>query len=230
MRPEQLAVVQGWADTRAALARWQHAPFVPLRAWAPVSLLVALGLLLATWLHAEASLGDPTPLELPGVTRPAVLGDFGFVLARNGLVLALHALACVAGFMAGASVPRVAARHSGFTRRLHELAGPAAIAFVVAATAFSLVTQAAALGRDTADIALQLGVSPLRLLSVVSLHALPELFALFLPLAAWTVASRRGAWNELVAATLVTVALAVPLLLLAGAVEVWVTPRLLVQL
>ena len=32
-------------------------------------------------------------------------------------------------------------------------------------------------------------------------HALPELFALFLPLAAWIIASRRGRWDELLAAT-----------------------------
>jgi uncharacterized membrane protein SpoIIM required for sporulation len=58
-------------------------------------------------------------------------------------------------------------------------------------------------------------------------HALPELFALFLPLAAWMIASRRDDWHELLAATLVTVAIAVPILLAAGAVEVWVSPHLL---
>ena len=41
-------------------------------------------------------------------------------------------------------------------------------------------------------------------------HAVPELVALFLPLAAWVVASRRGDWHELLAATIVTVAIAVP--------------------
>ena len=41
-------------------------------------------------------------------------------------------------------------------------------------------------------------------------HALPELVALFLPLAAWIVASRRGDWHELLAATFVTSLLAVP--------------------
>ena len=61
-------------------------------------------------------------------------------------------------------------------------------------------------------------------------HALPELFALFLPLAAWTLASRAGRWEELLAATFVTTAIAVPILLLAGAVEVWVSPRLLLAL
>jgi len=230
MRAEQLAAAEGWAQTRETLERWRAAPGRPLRGWASLALLVALGLLVAVWLRAATALPDPTPREIVGVTRPATLGDLGFVLARNGLVLALHALACVAGFMAGAALPRVARGYGGAWRRLHELAGPAAIAFVVVATAFSLVTQAVALGRDTADLALQLGVPPAHLLAVVSLHALPELFALFLPLAAWTLASRRRAWGELLAATLVTVTVAVPLLLAAGAVEVWITPRLLSQL
>ena len=61
-------------------------------------------------------------------------------------------------------------------------------------------------------------------------HALPELIALFLPLAAWMIASRRGDWHELLAATFVTVAIAVPMLLAAAAVETWVTPQLLLDL
>ena len=59
---------------------------------------------------------------------------------------------------------------------------------------------------------------------------MPELFALFLPLAAWTIASRRGAWNELLAATFVTVAIAIPIIVAAAAVEAWVSPRVLVWL
>jgi hypothetical protein len=50
--------------------------------------------------------------------------------------------------------------------------------------------------------------------------------ALFLPLAAWLVASRRGRWDELLAATVVTVAIAVPVLLASAAIELWVSPRL----
>jgi uncharacterized membrane protein SpoIIM required for sporulation len=68
------------------------------------------------------------------------------------------------------------------------------------------------------------------LLIGLSPHAIPELFALFLPLAAWTLASRRGAWKELLAATFVTTAAAIPILLLAAAIEVWVSPRLVLLL
>lgn len=227
MKHEQLALVQGMADTRAALRRWNRAPGSVLGPWGLLSLGVALALLFATWAVASLSEPDPTWLPLPGVHRPARLDDYAFVLARNGLVLALHALACVAGFMAGSSLPTVAQGHSGVWRRIHELAGPLAIGFVVCATMFSLITQAYVLGGDAATIADQLGISPYELLAILSLHAIPELFALFLPLAAWTLASRRRQWQDLLAATAVTVAVAVPIILLAGAVETWVTPILL---
>jgi hypothetical protein len=230
MKAEELALVQGWDDTRATLRRWNAAPWGVLRAWALGSLAVTALLLIATWVVAVTVTPDPTSYVYAGVNRPADGGDFAFVLFRNGLVLALHALACVAGFMAGSSLPQVAAGYTGVWRRIHEKAGPAAIAFVAAATLFSLFTQAFALGNTAAGLAAQLGVSPLTLLIALMPHALPELFALFLPLAAWSLASRRGAWEELLAATFVTTAIAAPMLLIAGAVETWVTPGLLVSL
>lgn len=222
--------MQGWPETRATLARWRARPSVPLRAWAPGALAVALLLLLATWVVAVLTPSDPTRLSIPGVTRPAELGDYAFILFRNGLVLALHAFACVAGFIAGSSLPEAAQAYSGIWRRVHDRAGPLAIGFVVVATLFSLATQAYALGGTTAILAGQLATSPGWLLLALAPHAVPELFALFIPLAAWTVASRAGAWHELLAATFVTVALAVPILLAAAAVETWVTPHLLLEL
>jgi hypothetical protein len=230
MKAEELALVQGWDDTRAALRRWNADPRPVLQSWALGSLAVTGLLLAATWVVAHVSAPDPSFYDYPGVTRSATRGDFGFVLFRNGLVLALHSLACVAGFMAGSSLPQVAARYSGVWRRIHEKAGPLAIGFVVCATLFSLATQAFALGHSAADLAHQESLRPLVLLLALTPHAVPELFALFLPLAAWTLASRRGAWNELLAATFVTTGIAIPIILLAGAVEVWVSPRLILAL
>jgi uncharacterized membrane protein SpoIIM required for sporulation len=57
-------------------------------------------------------------------------------------------------------------------------------------------------------------------------HAIPELIALFLPLAAWILASRRGEWEQLLAATVVTVAVAVPVLIIAAFIEVYISPHL----
>jgi hypothetical protein len=141
-------------------------------------------------------------------------------------VLALHAMACVAGFIAGSSLPLQAASRRGFSRWVHEHGGRIAIAFVVCATSFSLSAQAYVLGRALAGYAHFLGISPALLLLAVAPHALPELIALFLPLAAWIMASRRGEWEQLLAATLVTVALALPVLVVAALVEVYVSPHL----
>jgi hypothetical protein len=179
---------------------------------------------------AKLTPADATIYQIPGVTRDATLTDYGHVLFRNSLVLSLHALACVAGFMAGSSLPLSAAQRNGFSKWVHEKAGPLAIGFVVCATLFSLGTQAFIIGGTAASLATQLGTSPGPLLLALTPHAVPELIALFLPLAAWMIASRRGDWHELLAATFVTVAIAVPILLTAAAVETWLSPQLLLGL
>ena len=58
-------------------------------------------------------------------------------------------------------------------------------------------------------------------------HALPELIALFLPLAAWTIASRRDEWNQLLAATFATTAIAIPILVASATWEAYVWPLIL---
>ena len=198
--------------------------------WALGSLAVAVALLAATYGVALLSEPDPTGIYFPGTVTPAELHDFGFVLYRNGLVLALHAMACVAGFIAGSSLPVAAKDYRGIWRAVHDRAGKLAIGFVLAATLFSLATQAYALGHGASSLAKQLGVSPLILLVGLLPHALPELFALFLPLAAWMLASRRGRWDELLAATFVTVAVAVPILVIAAVIETTVSPHVLLAL
>jgi hypothetical protein len=47
-----------------------------------------------------------------------------------------------------------------------------------------------------------------------------------LPRAAWTIASRRDEWHDLLAATFATVAIAVPMLVAAATWEIYVWPRL----
>jgi Stage II sporulation protein M len=222
-----LVLVQGIDDTKRALRRWNADPLEVLRPWFLLSLATALGLLLAVYVIATVTTPDPTRYLIPGVTHGASLEDYIQVLLRNSLVLALHAMACVAGFMAGSSLPLAASHRRGISRWVHEKAGPLAIGFVVCATAFSLCTQAYVIGGGAASIALQLGTSPGLLLLALTPHALPELIALFLPLAAWIMASRNDDWQDLLAATVITVAVAVPVLLASAAVETWVSPELL---
>jgi hypothetical protein len=223
----ELAFAQGMADTRAALRRWNATPLAVLRPWALGALAISAALLLAVWVLAHVVAPDPSGYLIPGLNAPSDLGAIGRVLFRNSLVLALHAMACVAGFIAGSSLPMQAERHSGWWRTVHEKAGPAAIAFVAAATAFSLCTQAYVLGSGAATLAAQVDVSRGVLMLTLLPHAVPELVALFLPLAAWMLASRREAWNELLAATAVTTAVAAPVLVLAATIEVFLWPELL---
>ena len=193
--------------------------------WALGALAIAIALLAAVWIVAHLVTPDPSGYLVAGVNEPADLGAVGHVLFRNSLVLALHAMACVAGFIAGSSLPMQAENHRGWWRTVHEKAGPAAIVFVAAATTFSLCTQGYVLGSGAATLAAQLDVGRTALMLTLLPHALLELVALFLPLAAWMLASRREAWNELLAATAVTTAIAVPMLILAASLEVFVWPR-----
>lgn len=226
----ELVLVQGMAATKEALAEWNRAPWATLRVWLGWALLTAVGLLFTVYVIARLSAPDPTQLTIAGVHHPTDASDVQRVLVKNSLVLALHGMACVAGFLAGSAVAQQAALKTGVSKWVHEKAGPFAIAFVVAATSFSLITQAYTLGNATSTIADTLGIAPGKLLLALSLHALPELTALFLPLAAWVVASRRGDWHKLLAATFVTVGLAIPVLLAACMVEVYVTPRIIVSM
>ena len=228
MSANDYVLVQGLRDTRGALERGQRDPGPVLRAWFGWSLLVATGLLTAVWLVATLTTPDPTPLAIGGISYDPTAADVAAVLGRNSLVLALHATACVAGFIAGSSLRHAAALRTGLSRQVHEKAGPIAIAFVVAATCFSLTTQAYVLGSLASTLADQAQISPALLLLTELPHALPELVALFLPLAAWVIASRRDDWQDLLAATFATVGLAIPILVVSALIETYVWPHLLV--
>jgi hypothetical protein len=198
-----------------------------IRNWIAGSLGAALLLLAAVWLIASLTRG-PGPA---GLRRPPILvgdtSDAARILFSNSLVLALHAMACVAGFIAGSSLPLQAQAHTGLSRVLHERGGRLAVIFVFAATTFSLSAQAYVLGTSVAHVAYHLHTAPGRLLLGLLPHAVLELMALFLPLAAWILASRRGAWDELLAATLVTVTISLPILVVTAAWEVYVAPHVL---
>jgi hypothetical protein len=217
----------GMQDTRETLAGWSEHPWGVLRGWLALSLAIALTLLGAVWVVAGLLTPDVSPIHMPGLTEPTDPGDLLPILWRNSLVLALHATACVAGFIAGASMPIAAAQRRGLSRWIHVKAGEFAILFVAAVTLFSLLTQALYLGFQGSTIAYQLEISHFVLILTVLPHAIPELGALFLPLAAWLTASRRGEWNQLLAATFLTVALAIPTLVVAATIEVYVWPHVL---
>jgi hypothetical protein len=217
----------GMRDTRETLEVWSERPWRVLGSWVALSLAVAVALLTATWFVAGLLTPDLTPIHLAGLTYPSEPDDLLPILWRNSLVLALHGTACVAGFIAGASMPIAAAQRTGLSRWVHVKAGELAILFVCAVTLFSLGTQALYLGFQGSTLAYQLDITRLELILSVLPHAIPELTALFLPLAAWLIASRRGEWNQLLAATFITVVLAIPVLLVTATLEVYVWPQIL---
>jgi hypothetical protein len=222
------ALVEGTRATRATLRGWHYRPWPQLARWFAGSLAAALLLLGATWAIAGVSGSGGFMVQ---VTQPPFRvggwSQVGTIFLHNLMVLALHAMACVAGFIAGSSLPLQADSHRGFSRVIHQRGGRLAIIFVIGATTFSLSAQSLVLGGETASVAAALHTSPGTLLLVLMPHALIELTALFLPLAAWIIASRRGEWDQLLAATLVTVAIALPMLLVAAVIEVWVSPHVL---
>src|SRR3954452_17932049 len=169
---EDFVVVQGLRDTRATLAMWHADHWRVLRPWFAGALAVAVLLLGAVWVISKLITPDPSPIGLAGVTHDSTLNDAWPILYRNSLVLALHAMACVAGFIAGSSMPLAASKRSGVSRWVHEKAGPLAIGFVVCATTFSLCTQAYVIGGGAAALAAQLGTSPAILLLALAPHAL----------------------------------------------------------
>ena len=224
-----MALVQGWADTRGALHALGLAAVAaaaPVVAGQPRDRARAAG-------HDLADRDADRRRTSRRSTSPAsssrrTLGDFGFVLYRNGLVLALHGFACVAGFMAGSSLPQVAEGYSGVWRWIHDKAGPLAIGFVVAATLFSLCTQAWALGARGLDavgaarhVARDAAARRSRCTRCRSCSRSSSRSP------RGRSPARRKAWNELLAATFVTVAIAIPIILVSAAVETWVTPSVL---
>jgi hypothetical protein len=224
------AFAHGVRQTRATLRVWQRTPLPVVGRWVAGSAVAAAGLLAAVLLVASLDHGYQQVLTLQPPFAVGDLAEVVRVLRSNLLVLALHAMACVAGFIAGSSLPLQARHHRGVSRWVHEHGGRLAIAFVIAATTFSLSAQAYVIGHTLAGVSHFLRVSPALLLLGVLPHAIPELIALFLPLAAWIIASRRGEWDQLLAATLVTVALALPVLVASAFVEVYVSPHLFTAL
>ncbi|MBJ7348549.1 MAG: stage II sporulation protein M [Thermoleophilaceae bacterium] len=213
-------------DTRATLRLWNEHAVKVVGTWLLISLCIA-GLMMASVLVVSWVSTPQVTMAIPNLLLEPHLADAARVFKRNVLVLALHAFICLAGFMAMRTLPAQAKLRTGVDRFVHHHAGRFTMLFVSAATLFSISTQVYVLGHQVADLALTLHLKPVELLLTVLPHALLELTAMFLPLAAFLVCSMHKRWNELLAATVVTVAVALPMLVVAGLVEAYVWPTLL---
>lgn len=214
------------AETRATLAEWNRKPGPVVGRWMLISLGIATSMLLAIWVVSGFGVPDPSIL-LPNIFGEPRLADAVRVFIRNSMVLALHAFVCIAGFMAMRTLPAQAELRHGFDRWIHHNAGRFTMVFVTAATLFSITTQVYLLGNIVRDLAYVLNVSQGELLLTTLPHAVIELTAVFLPLAAFLLASRRREWEQLLAATAITVMVAVPMLVIAALTEAYLWPLLL---
>ncbi len=210
-------------ETYATLERWgQHKTRV-LGDWLLKSLCIALSMLLAVYIVSVLAAGSSTS-ALPNILAGRHAADVLVVIFRNLLVLALHGFVCLAGFMAMRALPEQTKYKSGINRWVHEHAGPFAMTFVSLATIFSMTTQVWILGHNVADISATIGVGTGTLMLTVAPHAVLELTAVFLPLAAFLTASREGNWHELLAATIVTVSVAFPMIITSAVIEAYLWP------
>ncbi len=213
-------------ETRETLDRWGENKGQVLGDWLLKSLCIALTMLVAVYGVSEVASGTSTT-ALPNILAPVHASDVLVVIFRNFLVLALHGFVCVAGFMAMRTLPEQTKYKSGINRWVHEHAGPFAMIFVSAATVFSMVTQVWILGHQVADLSTTLDIPQSTLMLTVLPHAVLELTAVFLPLAAFLTASRAGDWHELLAATIVTVSVAIPMIIVAAVIEAYLWPQTL---
>ncbi len=148
---EQLAVVRGWADTRATLRTWQRRPLPVVGAWAAASLGVAVLLLTSTWIVAVLSVPDPLLISHDR-HGPSGATSASSSTATGSSSPSTRSPASRASWPAR-RCPIVAEGYSGLWRRIHDKAGKLAMGFVAAATLFSLTTQAYALGMTASSLA-----------------------------------------------------------------------------
>lgn len=210
-------------ETRETLDRWGEKPVKVVGRWAILSFLIASGMLVGVYI-VSLSIVPQFTTAIPNILGEPHIHDVVRVFIRNLLVLALHAFVCIAGFMAMRALPEQTKYKSGVNRWVHEHAGPVTMIFVSGATIFSITTQIWILGHGVGDISYTLQISDTTLMLTVLPHALIELTAVFLPLAAFLIASRSGDWHELLAATVVTVAVALPMIIFAAFMEAYLWP------
>ena len=226
MSANQLIFTQSMRETRSALIEWNQHPTKVLRQWLLVAVSVALGLLFAVFVVGSV-VRPAGAVSLPTFDQPPALADAMRVFGRNVLVLALHGFICIAAFMAMRAIPQQVEARSGIDRWVHQNAARFAMVWIAAATLFSVSSQVYVLGHSVANLSLEYGISTAQLMVTVLPHAVIELTAMFLPLAAFFIASRTGKWNELLAATAATVAIAIPMLVIAAMIEAYAWPILL---
>jgi hypothetical protein len=116
MASNQYALVHGARSLRATLEGWQQDPWALLRRWFAVSAAIGVLLLVGVYVVASAIKPDIGFNYVPSQPQGAEAVHVLDLVARNSLVLALHAFACIAGFIAGVSLPLATESKRGISR------------------------------------------------------------------------------------------------------------------
>lgn len=217
----RLSIVRGWPTTAATLRAWRARPFRSVAPWFALSLGIAFVLLVATCAVALLSPPDTTrPLRLPSESPRSEWRVFRYFVVSNSVVLALHAAACFSGFLVFLSITQPDPQEGQLLRRATRATAIGAIFLVPVATLLSIATQAWTLGSYASTAAYHDGVQVWALIVSTLPHALPELTAVFLPLAACLLLGRTAdGRGRLLAATIVSVVIALPMIAVSGVVE-----------
>jgi hypothetical protein len=207
------------SDTRAALGAWLRRPS-QLLPWVALSAVVAAILLLGTYIVSVTASPSGDGGTLIAADPSARWSDFGFILGRNLTVLLLHLMVCFATYLVRRSLPIQATAMTGVQGWIHRHASVPALLLVIALTIYSILQQALVLGHSLADVAAQGQMTQAGILVRLLPHAVPELIAVFLPLAAAVWLESRDRNRDLLAAVAACALIAVPVVIASAFVEV----------
>lgn len=221
--PGKIALEVGKRETRETLARWLKHPWSTVKPWMTAAVGIALLMFVGAWVISIVVPQTPEQYTPIFTHDNNTFHDMIWILERNLMVLLLHTLVCVAAYLSRRAVPMQAKHFKGVNRWIHEHAGPAAMFVVGGLTAYSLCFQAWELGLTLHDAADTLNMSSSSLLMRAALHGVPELTAIFLPLAACLILGHEKRWNQLAAAAIFTAMFSVPILVATSAIETYIT-------
>lgn len=214
----------GIAETRGSLKTWFSAPAKSFAPWFAAALFIAVTMLLSVWIIS--TLKEPMLIDIGNLQIQPQVPSVGYVFSKNLIVLALHSFICIAGFLALYAVPNVGKNQGKVSRILHMQVSKGATWFIIAATVFSVTTQVWRLSNITVDVATTYGVSVTSIIASIAPHALIELTAVFLPLAAFIMLSRKDRSKQLLAATVACLTFSFPMLIVASLLEHYLWPEI----
>lgn len=215
----ELAVVRGWPEARETIAGWVRSPVGVVGPWVALAAAIGMLLLALVWIVGANSPAIPSREHFHLLTVKDWQADAIRLFRNNMLVLALHGFACLAGFIVYTAMRDPVKSDNARLDELTRTIALVAVLFVPIATVLSIGTQAWVLGSRAAVLAVSFDLPVGTILRTTTLHSIPELAAVFLPLAAAIVLQVRGRADQLLAATLVSVVIAVPVIAIAAVVE-----------